>query len=142
MRVRTLLLAASSVLFVTSADAQTSSYRSAAAQTGKPTRLWTVTAIKKDCTVGEIGGVKVVAPPKNGTLSLSRGKLKSPAGFRCPNLETPVELVIYVPKAKFTGQDEVSFETKSADGVVEKHTFRIEVSDKPAAPKKPEQTDL
>ncbi len=142
MRVSTLLLAASAALAVYPAGAQTSSYRTAAAQTGKPTRLWTVTAIRKDCTVGDIGGVKVVSPPKNGTLSLSRGKLKSPASFRCPNLETPVELVIYVPKAKFTGQDEVSFETKSADGTVEKHTFRIEVSDKPVAPKKPDQTDL
>ena len=141
MRFRALAFA-SAVLAASPALAQTSSYRSATAQSGKPTRIWTVSAIKKDCSIGTIGGVKVVTPPKNGTLSLTRGKLKSPPTFRCPNLETPVELVIYQSRPNFSGSDEVSFETKNADGVVEKHTIRIEMSDKPAAPKKPDAVDL
>lgn len=125
------------------AVAQMSSYKSATAVAGKPTRLWTVTAIKKDCSLGEIGGVKVLTPPKNGTLTLARSKVKSPASFRCPNLETPVEFVVYQAKPKYSGSDEVSFETKSADGAVEKHTIRIEVSDKPGADtKKPDAVNL
>lgn len=136
------LVAGAALLGAGSASAQMSSYRSATASAGKPTLLWTLTAIKKDCSIGEIGGVRVVSPPKNGTLTLAKAKVKSPSSFRCPNLETPVERVVYVPKAKFTGADEVSFETKNADGVVEKHTIKIDVSDKPAPAKKDDAVNL
>ena len=131
-----LLLIATGLIAAAPAFAQTSTYRSATAQSGKPTRIWAVSAIKKDCSVGQIGGVKVLTPPKNGTLALTRGKTTSPASFRCPNVETPIELVIYQSNPKFTGSDEVTYETKNADGVVEKHTIRIEVTDKPGAPAK------
>jgi hypothetical protein len=136
------LVVGASLATASSASAQLSSYKSATATTGKPTLLWTLTAIKKDCSIGEIGGVKVVSPPKNGTLTLARAKVKSPASFRCPNIETPVERVVYVPKPKFSGSDEVSFETKNADGVVEKHTIKIDVSDKPAPAKKDDAVNL
>lgn len=136
-------LLASLVLSILPAGAQTSNYTSARAETGKATKIWTVSAIKKDCSIGQIGGVKVLAAPKSGMLSLVRGKMKSPATFRCPNLETPVEMVVYKSQPKFTGSDEVVYETKSADGIVERHTIKIEVSDKPgAAPKKDGIVDL
>ena len=131
-----LLLLASAALTALPVAAQTSSYRSATVQPGKPSRIWTVTALKKECSVGQIGGVKVVTPPKNGTLTLARAKAKTPANFRCPNIQTPVEHVLYQPNSSFNGSDEVSFETKSADGAVEKHTIRIDVSGKAAPPTK------
>jgi hypothetical protein len=115
-----------------SALAQTSNYRSMNIVAGKPTRIAVVTALKKDCSAGTIGGVKVVTVPKNGNLSLKRGKLKTPASFRCPNVETQAEAVFYQPKAKFTGDDEIVYETKSADGAVERFTVKITVTDKPS----------
>jgi hypothetical protein len=124
----------SSLMLAGVASAQTSNYRSITVPAGKQHRIAVVTALKKDCSVGQIGGVRVVTPPKNGNLQLKRGKLKTPASFRCPNVDTQAEAVLYQPKAKFTGDDEVVYDTKSADGQVERFTVKITVSDKPGAP--------
>ena len=115
------------------APAQSSNYRSMDVAKGKAERVAVITALKKDCSVGQIGGVRVVTVPKHGNLQLKKGKLKTPASFRCPNVETPVEAVFYQPKANFTGEDEVVYETKSADGAVERFTVKITVTDTPAA---------
>lgn len=126
----------------TAGMAQTSSYRSATAESGKPARIAVVTPIKADCSIGTLGGVRVITAPKNGTMTLKRGKLKTPATFRCPNVESTVEGVFYESKPNFVGMDEVVFETKSADGQIARSTVQITVSGKapadakPAAPKK------
>lgn len=117
------------------ASAQAGLYRSANAVAGQQARLAVVTALKKDCSVGTLGGVRVVTVPKSGTLAVRDGKLKTPASFRCPNIETPVQAVFYTPNAKFSGSDEIVYETKSAEGVVERITMKINVTDKPAANK-------
>jgi hypothetical protein len=114
------------------AAAQSSNYRSMDVAKGKAERVAVITALKKDCTVGQIGGVRVVTVPKNGNLQLKKGKLKTPASFRCPNVETPAEVVFYQPKANFTGEDEIVYETKSADGAIERFTVKINVTDKPS----------
>lgn len=120
------------------ASAQTSNYRSASAEAGKSVRIATVTPLKADCSVGELGGVRVVTSPKNGTLTLKRGKLKTPATFRCPNVETMVEGVFYQSKPAFTGTDEIVYETKSGSGQIARFTVQITVSNKPVTtePKK------
>jgi hypothetical protein len=117
------------------AMAQAGVYRSANAVAGQQARLAVVTALKRDCSVGTLGGVKVVTVPKSGTLAVRDGKLKTPASFRCPNVETPVQAVYYTPNPKFSGADEIVYETKSAEGVVERITMKINVTDKPAATK-------
>ena len=76
--------------------------------------------------------MKVLTPPKNGMLNIRNGKLKTPASFRCPNVEITAEAVFYQSKPNFTGTDEVVYETKTADGTVEKFSVRIEVGAKPA----------
>jgi hypothetical protein len=134
-------LAVLSLALAAPALAQTSNYRSMNVVGGKPARVAVVTALKKDCSAGTIGGVKVVTVPKHGNLSLKRGKLKTPASFRCPNVETQAEAVFYQPKAKFTGDDEIVYETKSADGQIERFTVKITVGDKPAAAPAPEKKD-
>jgi hypothetical protein len=120
------------------ASAQSSNYRSMNVAAGKPARVAVVTALKKDCSVGQIGGVRVVTVPKNGNLQLKKGKLKTPATFRCPNVETPAEMVLYQSKPNFKGDDEIVYETKSADGAIERFTVKITVSDKPAPADKKE----
>jgi hypothetical protein len=129
---RAVSLAILSLAVAGPAVAQTSNYRSMDIVPGKPARIAVVTALKKDCTAGTIGGVKVVTVPKNGNLSLKRGKLKTPASFRCPNVETQAEAVFYQPKAKFSGDDEIVYETKSADGAIERFTVKLTVGAKPA----------
>ena len=143
---RSTLIAATAIFgtaFLGASAASAQTYRSAAAQSGKSLRLAVVTPFKKDCSLGELGGVKVVAAPKHGTLSLKRGKLKTPASFRCPNVEAVMEGVFYQSSDKYTGADEVTYETKAADGTITKFTVQITVSaGAPAAEKKNELQDL
>jgi hypothetical protein len=123
--------------------AQTSVYRSVDAEAGKPVRVRVVTNLKKDCTVGAPAAIRVVTPPKNGSLVVKNGKLKTPADYRCPNVETPVQGVFYQSKPKYTGSDEVAFEVKTAEGNTQSISIKINVSDKPAAaPKGKEGVDL
>src|SRR4051812_20121064 len=85
-----------------SALAQTSVYRSVNAESGKPVRVRVVTSLKKDCTVGAQAAIRVVTPPKNGSLVVKNGKFKTPADSRCPNVETPVQSVFYQSNPKHT----------------------------------------
>ncbi len=123
--------------------AQTSVYRTVDAPPGKPIRVRVVTNLKKDCTVGAPAAIRVVTPPKNGSLVVKNGKLKTPADYRCPNVETPVQGVFYQSNPKYTGSDEVAFEVKTAEGNTQSISIKINVSDKPAAaPKGKEAVDL
>jgi len=116
-----------------SALAQTSVYRSVNAESGKPVRVRVVTSLKKDCTVGAQAAIRVVTPPKNGSLVVKNGKFKTPADYRCPNVETPVQGMFYQSNPKYTGSDEVVFEVKTAEGTTQAISIKITVGDKPAA---------
>lgn len=117
--------------------ASAQSTRTATIQPGKPARIHVVTALKKDCTQSsEAGSIRVTSQPKNGTTIVNGGRLKTPAGYRCPNVETQVQQLIYSPKKDFQGTDEVTFEMKDADGNTTTQTVKINVTAKPAtAPK-------
>ncbi|NNM71924.1 4-aminobutyrate aminotransferase [Enterovirga aerilata] len=127
------------------AQTTTNLYRSVSVEKGKTVRLAVVTALKKDCTVGEVGGVRVITAPKNGQLAVRSGKLKTPASFRCPNVETPVQGLFYQSRPNFSGPDEVSYETRTPEGGTETYTVKITVTDKPGgagAGKKDGQLEL
>ena len=138
MPVRQAVLAAAAVLALAApASAQTGIFRSASVEKGKTLRVAVVTALKKDCSIGQVGSVRVINPPKNGQLAVRAGKLKTPASFRCPNVETPVQGLFYQSKPNFSGTDEVTYETKTPDGATETFTYKITVTDKPGAPSAP-----
>ena len=136
MRSSILGLAAVLMLAPVAAQAQTGAYRSATVAPGKTTRIGMVSALKKDCGVGPLTDVKIVTAPKHGTLNVKAGKVKTPAAFRCPNVETPVQGVFYQPNKGYMGSDEVKYEIKGLDGNTRQVTVQITVSDKPAAPAK------
>jgi hypothetical protein len=123
--------------------AQTNTYRSGTVAPGKTARIGVVTSLKKDCTVGPTVEVKVLAPPKHGTLNVRKGKLKTPATFRCPNIETSVQGLFYQASPGYTGTDEVKYEAKAPDGTTRQITVQINVTDKPSsAPKDEGATEL
>jgi hypothetical protein len=111
--------------------AQTATSRNVSVEKGKTLRLAVITALKKDCTVGEIGGVRIIGAPKNGQVAVRSGKVKTPASFRCPNVETPVQGLFYQSKPNFSGADEVTYETRNAEGGTEMYSVKITVTDKP-----------
>ena len=114
--------------------AQSGTQRSTSVEKGKPLRIAVITALKKDCSVGEVGSIRVITPPKNGQLAIRSGKVKTPASFRCPNVETASQQLFYQSKANFSGSDEVSYESRTSDGLTETFTVKITVTDKPGAP--------
>ena len=123
--------------------AQTSVYRSIDAPSGKPVRVRVVTNLKKDCTAGTPAEIKVVTTPKNGDLVIENGKMKTPADYRCPNVETAVQAVFYQSKPKYVGPDEIALQVKTTEGATQTINLKIAVSEKPAAPAKDKDgTDL
>lgn len=124
-------LAASLAAGMGGAAAQTA--RTATIQPGKPARIAVETALKKDCSIGELGGIRVITAPKNGEVIVRSGTLKTPASFRCPNKETPVQQLVYMPKKNFTGTDEVSYETRTPEGQTQVFNIKINVGGKPAS---------
>jgi hypothetical protein len=131
-------------LFASGTMAQTDSvHRSAEAVAGKPLRIGIYGNVKKDCSAGPLPELKVVTPPKHGTLAIRTGKVKTNRIANCPNLETPIRGVFYQATAGYTGVDEISYEVRSAEGKVRSHSVRINVSNQPNPKAKPsEPTDL
>ena len=120
--------------------AQTTVTRSETVPAGKQARLVIVPNLKKDCSSGPMPEIKVVTPPKSGSLITKAGKLKTPAKYRCPNKEAEVQALFYQSKDGYTGSDTVVVEIKNADGEIEKRDIRITV-DKADKAKK-DTTDL
>jgi len=98
---------------------------------GKPSRLGYVSTLGKECNPVPLGDIKVITPPKKGSVSIREGKVKS---SRCSNKEMTVKVVTYKAPEKYTGDDQVSLEVKHSDGRVEAMTIKIEVKNQPASP--------
>ena len=125
------------------ASAQEKVSRNVEAPPGKETRLALIGNVSKECTPGPRAQVKVVTPPKNGSLSIRSGKTKPGSLARCPNLEVPAEGVFYTPKASFNGTDEVVYSVTRSDGRNQLVTVRITVTAKTKlAPQSQGATDI
>ena len=125
-----LMLAAT--LVAAPALAQSPTVRNATIAPGKQARMAVVTSLKNDCSVGTGGTITIVTPPKNGSLVVRSGKIKTPGTFRCPNVETQAQALFYQPKDKYSGSDEIAYETKSSDGATQSFNVKITVTGKPA----------
>jgi hypothetical protein len=128
-----MLAAAFGLAFATggAALAQDKVYRSADAVSGKAMRLSVHGNVSKDCKPGPLPEIKVVTPPKHGTLAVKRGKVGAGQLKRCPTLEVPVEGVFYQANANYTGDDEVAYEVKRSDGPAQSMTVKITVGARP-----------
>ena len=125
------------------ASAQEKVFRSVEAAPGKQARLALIGNVSKECTPGPKPQVKVVTPPKNGTLSIRSGKTKPGSLARCPTLEVPAEGVFYTSNPSFNGTDEVVYSVARADGRNQMVTIRITVSEKTKpAPQSQGATDI
>lgn len=117
-------------------------YRSTDAVTGKTVRLGVYANVSKECTTGPLPEVKVVTPPKHGSLAVKTGNLKPGVVSRCPNLEVPAQGVFYQSNAKYTGADEVAYEVKHQNGRVQSLSVKINVTADAKPGAKPPVVDL
>lgn len=135
------VLAATLLGAASAASAQTA--RTTTVQAGKTIRMAVVTGLKKDCSLGQPGGIRIITTPKSGQLAVEGGKTKTPASFRCPNVETPIQQLLYKAKPGFTGTDEIAYETRTPEGETQSFTVKITVTDKaPASGSKGGLVDL
>jgi hypothetical protein len=114
-------------LAATAARAQAPESKTVEAATAQASRVATLGTIHKDCRPGPTHEVKVVTPPKNGTVAMLTGKAKSKASGRCPGVETDVIRVMYKSKDGFTGQDGFEFERRLANGQTKRTAVKVTV---------------
>ncbi len=107
-------------------------FRTVKAAAGKQARLGVIANVTKECTIGPTLEVKVVTPPKQGTLAIRSGKTKPGSLKRCPALEVPMRGVFYEANASASGTDEVVYEVKRANGSTQTITARIEIGTGPS----------
>jgi hypothetical protein len=113
--------------------AQTNSiFRSVEAQPGRPLRLGVYAVVKRDCSTGPLPEIKVTTAPKKGALAVRSAKLRTNRLIRCPQLETPVQVVLYQANPGSTGPDEVSYNVNNQDGRIQSHTFKITITARPS----------
>lgn len=122
--------------------AQDAIFRSVTAPSGRTTRLAVVPNLDKQCKPGQLGTLKVVTAPKNGSLIMRTGKVRTPGTYRCPNLDATIQALFYRPHDRYAGADEIVLETKLPDGNPQTVTVRITVTPRSATPEKKDFLDL
>ena len=124
-------------------SAQERVFRSIEAAPGREVGLALIGNVSKECTPGPKPEVKIVTPPKSGTLAIRSGKTKPGRLARCPNLEVPAEGIFYTANPRFSGTDEVVYSVTRADGRNQMVTIRITVAERRKPGSQPQgATDL
>jgi len=134
MRLISMLLSWSIVGCLASATlAQTSAnYTSVEAISGKPVQLTYHASAHKNCTPAPPPTVRVIEPPKSGTLTVRRAELTTDRVAGCPAVKTPVQVVFYQARAGYEGPDHVNYGVTSENGEVATYDVTITVKAPPA----------
>ena len=132
-------LAAAASLFAATALAQTTDYTSFDATPGKPVEIGNYAAIGTNCTAGVAPTIKVVEPPKSGTLSVRSGE-RVYSVANCPPIKIRAEVLTYEARDGATGTDRLVYDIVSAAGQVSTKdvTLRLQDTPKPAPAPKPD----
>jgi hypothetical protein len=107
--------------------AQSANYSSAETTWDKPVRLNVHASAHKNCTPGALPTVRVIEPPKSGTLTVREAALTTNRFTGCPPIKTPARVVFYQPRAGYVGPDHVVYEVTSENGEVATFDFTIDV---------------
>jgi hypothetical protein len=132
-----------SALLVSPALAQTlnsaDNFTSFVAVPGKPVQLGYYASAKKDCTPLPLPVIRVIEPPRMGTLTVRRGVLNTSQIAGCANLKTPANVVFYVARAGASGTDHLIYQVTNFGGESGTFDVRIEVKEPPNPPAKDEK---
>jgi hypothetical protein len=91
---------------------QDSTYRSVAVVTGRQVRLSLHFNLNKDCSPAGPPKIRVIAPPRHGTLSIRSGTARAEHVRNCEKVQTPVRLVLYGSNPGYIGEDQVTYEVQ------------------------------
>lgn len=101
--------------------------RNVKGQTAKNIQVGLYINVKPDCTSGPLPTIRLVAPPANGTLTISRGKVNATNYKQCLALEVPGFVAFYKSKTDFTGTDTATIMVKYPQGRTEIQRITIAV---------------
>ena len=126
-------LALAGAMLAATAIAQTIDYTSFDAMPGKPIEIGNYAAIGTNCSAGTPPTIKVVEPPKAGTLSVRSGE-RVYAVANCPPIRIPAEVLTYEARDGATGTDRLVYDIVAATGQVSTKDVTIRLRAPPAAP--------
>ena len=135
-------VACASTLIATLALGQTANYSSIQAFAGTALRIGYHASANKNCTPAALPAVRMLQPPKFGTVTVRSAILTTNKIAGCPNLKTPAQTLFYQSRPNYNGPDHVAYEVKLPSGEVATYDITIEVKPGQLAPPKGKDTDL
>ena len=142
MRVSLIQVGLAAMVISGPALAQDSVHRTAQVAAGQTVRLGVFGNVKADCSPGPLPEIKLITSPRAGAVIVRRGRAKTNESARCANIEVPMQAIYYQANANFAGEEELSFEVKSASGKVVIHNLKVNVRPRSAVRPSGKQLDL
>lgn len=102
-------------------------YTSFEATSAKAVQLGYYGFARKDCEAGPLPAIRVVEPPKSGTLTIRRGILTTNRLAGCPALRVPAQVAFYTARAGASGTDHIVYVVSNADGVANAYDVMITI---------------
>ncbi len=104
-------------------------YQSARALSGKEVRVGIFArANTKDCKPLQLPDIEVIAPPKNGALTIRVLTITTTRYPNCPNLKLPAQVLFYQSAPDYVGSDSISFMVTFENGQKQAHSLAISVT--------------
>jgi hypothetical protein len=108
--------------------AQVTNYAKLDATVGKPLQLgYYASAHKNNCTAAALPTVRVITPPKSGTLMVRRAQLMTDKVQGCPPMKVWAQVAFYQARAGAIGLDHLDYDVTSENGEVAIYDFTISV---------------
>lgn len=125
----------------TGQPAPTTTYTSFDAVPGKALQIgFYGSANKKDCAPVRAPTIRVIEPPKAGSLTVRHGEVTADKVGNCAPFKIPIQAILYTARRGDADTDRLIYEVTSANGQVETYQITISIKSSPAAPaRKPEQ---
>jgi hypothetical protein len=124
--------AASSVLAaMAQAPPPSMNYTSFDATSAKAVQIGYYAFARKDCTAGPLPTIRVVEPPKSGTLTIRRGVLTTNGVAGCPSLRVPAEVAYYKARPGAAGSDHIIYIVTNAVGGEGAYDVTINIKEAP-----------
>ncbi|MGO8797796.1 MAG: hypothetical protein ACLQJL_01775 [Roseiarcus sp.] len=109
-------------------------YTSFDATSAKPVQIGYYGSAHKDCTPAPLPNIRVVEPPKSGTLTFRRGVLTTSNVAGCPGLRIPAQVAFYRARAGATGTDHIVYLVTNTDGAAGAYDVTINIKEAPNSP--------
>jgi hypothetical protein len=127
---RPVWLAATAASLAIPAFAQTTDYTSFDAMPGKPIEIGNYAAVGRTCSAGAPPTIKVVEPPREGTLRVRTGERVYTVA-NCPPVKLQAQVVTYQARDGAAGTDHVVYDIVGANGQVSTKDVTIRLHDAP-----------